>query len=133
MLEPRVGSASMARWFVTEARQALYERFPGSKRFIFVIDLSPMTHREPALRAIIGDAGKEMKNEIARCVFIPAVNGSAIYHKSFKIAVLLLRGFGVNVEVGTSLTQAVSSLGLVYAPRGTPSINAAPARKRARP
>jgi hypothetical protein len=117
MLEPRVGTAAMARWLVTEARQALYARFPDSKRFIFVLDLSPMTSRDPAVRAIIGDAGKEMKDEVSRCVFIPAANGGAMYLKSLEIAVLLLRGFGVKIELGKSLPQAVSSLRLGYAPQ----------------
>jgi hypothetical protein len=131
MLEPRVGTAAMARWYVTEARQALYERFPGAKRFVFVVDLSPMISRDPQMRSIVGDAAKEMKDQVARCVLIPGASGGAIYQKSLEIAVLLLRGFGVNIELGKSLTHTVASLGLTYA-AGSPPFADAP-RPRLRP
>src|SRR5689334_2162391 len=105
-----VGTAAMARWLVTEGRDRLYQRFPDATQFFLVIDLSIMTSREPALRAIIGDAGKEMKTQIARAVLIPSDTANAVFLKSLEVAVLLLRGFGVNVEISRSLSHTMAAL-----------------------
>lgn len=112
MVAPLAGTAAMARWLVGEARERLFARFPGEAALILVLDLSLMTTRDSAVRAILSEAAKELRSSIAHSVLVPPSNGGAIYLKSLEVSVLLLRGFGVNIEVSKSLASTVTSLGL---------------------
>ena len=117
MPSPMVGTAAMARWLVGEARERLYRRFPDASQFYFLVDLSVMTSRDPALRSIIGEASKEMKSKIARAIIVPSESANVVFLKSLEVAVLLLHGFGVNLEIYRSSAQAMASMKLSPARR----------------
>jgi hypothetical protein len=112
MVEAKPADAAMVRWLVGPARDQMLQRFPGVTDLILVIDFSLMTTREPAVRKIMSDSAKEMKPYIGRSILVPPANGNAIYLKSLAVSVLLLRGFGVNIELTKSIAFTVTSLGL---------------------
>lgn len=103
------GTVEIARWLVGPALEKTLQRFPGKTKLRLVMDLSLMTGRDPAARAVLVETTKKFRERIALSTIIPPQNASVVYLAALNVSVSLLQVFGVPIEVQTR-TNALLTL-----------------------
>lgn len=108
---PAVGSLPLVQWLLGEGLDGLLARFPEGP-LVVVMDLTLMTTRDPAVRALLVESAKRLKTRVARTVLIPPANAKAVYLASLKVSMSLLAVFGVKAEIHASTALAIRALKL---------------------
>lgn len=98
----------MAEWVVGPGFGALCRRFEPAHGFVLVIDLHPMTEREPAVRALAIEAGREQLWRFRSAVMIAPQDTKPIYRVALQTAVALLSAFGPGLAVEDSAERAIA-------------------------
>ena len=93
----------MARWVAGPAIETFWELAPQQTGVVLVLDVSLMDGRDSEVRSIIQAAAEKYHARIARSIVIPPRTANAAYMKALQVSVVLLRVFGVTVEIATPL------------------------------
>jgi hypothetical protein len=105
----------MARWLIGPGLDALHTRFPVPTEIHLVLDVRPMTQRDPAVRTLLMEHAREHIHRFAAVVIIPPTHINAVYLTTLQAAVALLNAFGSHVTVETSLPQIIQRFQLTAA------------------
>lgn len=102
------GTLQAAQFLAEKARGELLRRFTADQRLRFILDLTLMTHRDPAVRPVLMESTKALAQRIERSIVVPPKSASTVYLASLKASASLLRVFGVQVDVKSSLSEALA-------------------------
>ena len=112
LTRPVRGTRELAEWLVGPAWEQLCRRFPNACEFFIVLDLSQMDGRDPSARAALLEKAQALRPGILRAAVIPPIGATAVYLSSLRVAVAILRVFGVVVDIDPSLRNVLASRGL---------------------
>lgn len=101
-----------AEWIVGPLRAEALRRFPDRENAVLIIDSTLMTGREPAVRTILMEAAREVRQHVARTILIPPSNAGPVYLASLEVACSILQVFGIRLDIVRSLPFVLSSLGV---------------------
>jgi hypothetical protein len=103
LTEAAVFNKAMAEWVVGPALAELDLRFPNATALRLLLDLRPMTAREPAARPVIMSAATTRLFMFAQVGLIAPVNPPPLYMTTVHAAVALLSAFGPEIRVFETL------------------------------
>jgi hypothetical protein len=106
------GTRELAQWVVGPALQAMFDAYPEQETFIIVLDLSAMTSRDPAARAVMMDKARELGRRVERSFIVPPVKTNPVYRTTLHAAAALLTGFGIHIEFVSSAADVVKRMRL---------------------
>jgi hypothetical protein len=89
----------LAHWLAGPACDGLRDRFAAEESFAFVLDLSHMDGRDPAVRPIILDGVRPWAARAQRAVVVPPETAGRVYLASVRGAASLARLMGLTVAV----------------------------------
>lgn len=112
VLQPVRGTSEITSWLVGPAFDALVERFPERRDLVFVFDLSAMTARSAAARAILLNRVRSDGWRFSRAVVVPPLVTPPMYLQSMRFSFMVLRTVGIAAEFADSSAAAIERLGL---------------------
>lgn len=112
VMEACVFSREMAEWLVGPAHDQFLEHFAQQTPLRLLLDLRPMTAREPAVRPVFMDAGSRLLHSFSEVQIVQPQKPQPLYMVTLKAAVALLSAFGPEVHVSASLEEALKALPL---------------------
>jgi hypothetical protein len=113
-VKPARGTDELSEWLVGPALEAGIARFPG-QALILVCDFRLMRDRELSARARLLQTAPALKELLGKVVLIPSLSATPIHLKTMGAGAALLRSFGIQVELQTSVPYVMSQFGLVCA------------------
>lgn len=105
-VEPARATLDTARWLVGPAYERLIARYPHERNLLLVFDLRLLTGRSAVARSRVLKKGGEVASRLGRVVVIFPDLGPQ-FAKSAEAAIATLRGFGLCVELASSLREVV--------------------------
>jgi hypothetical protein len=127
-IRPARGTTELAKWVVGPAYNQLVRRFPDGYELRIVLDMRQMTGRAATARAVLIDHGKLVSQRLGRVIILPSVHMGAVYLKVVETTALMLRAFGVRIEIEQSLERALAKQDVRLATPFEPSRAAGAAR-----
>ena len=112
LTEPTRVTIAHAEWLLGAGRHELALRFPDEKERFLVLDLSRMTEREPAARALILKRAPEAAKQLRCTYLIPPLTMNRLQRMSIHAAAALLRTLGIQVEIRATLEEVREQLEL---------------------
>jgi hypothetical protein len=97
----------MARWLIGPGRDLLLERFAASTGFWLVLDIRPMTSREPIVRSLMMDSAREHMDTFSNLIIVPPLQINPVYLTTLQAAAALLGAFGTHVEITKDLKHVL--------------------------
>ena len=99
----------MARWLVGPGFALLHERFQSrSERLVLLLDIRPMTSRDPAVRTLFMETAREQGGRFAAVVVIPPLQINPVYRTTLQAAAALVSAFGIELEITTQIGDALT-------------------------
>jgi hypothetical protein len=118
---PERGTTELARWLVGPGYNQLVRRFPDAQELRIVLDMRQMTGRAATARAVLIEHAKLVAPRLGRVIILPSVHMGAFYLKLVETTALMLRAFGVRIELEQSLERAIAKQELELATGFEPS------------
>lgn len=112
LMEATVFTKKMAEWMVGPGFTALYQRFPQSGKLQILLDLRPMTAREPAARPVIMSAAPRHMFLFSKLGVIVPAKPPPLYMTTLHGAIALLSAFGPEIRIFETLEGALQTMGL---------------------
>ena len=112
MMEACVFSREMAEWMVGPAHATFSEHFGHQAQLRLLLDLRPMTSREPTVRAVIMEAGSRILHTFSHVRVVQPHKPQPLYMVTLKAAAALLSAFGPEVHIDASFDEALAALSL---------------------
>jgi hypothetical protein len=107
-MRPARGTTELARWVVGPGYNQLVRRFPDCYELRVVLDMRQMTGRAATARAVMIDHAKLVSQRLGRVIILPSVHMGAFYLTLVETTALMLRAFGVRIEIEHSLERALA-------------------------
>lgn len=112
LMEACVFSREMAEWMVGPAHDTFSEHFAHRAQLRLLLDLRPMTSREPTVRAVIMEAGSRILHTFSHVRVVQPHKPQPLYMVTLKAAAALLTAFGPEVHIDSSIEEAMAALSL---------------------
>ena len=112
LTEAVVFSKDMAEWIVGPGFEELSKRFPRCTELNLVLDLRPMTSREPAARPVIMAAGMKHMFMFTKVAVIAPQKPQPLYMSTLHGAVALLSAIGPEVRIFETIEEAQQMMAL---------------------
>jgi hypothetical protein len=112
VIEPMRGTLDAANWLVGPAFDVLDRSFPDNHALILVLDLALMTSRSGAARSVFLAKARECRKRFAAGYLVPPIVASPAYRQATRASLMLIRSFGVHVDVVDSAAAAIDMLNL---------------------
>ena len=113
---PTRGTGELSRWLVGSGYNQLIRRFPDAHELRMVLDMRQMTGRSATARSIMIEHAKLVSQRLGRVIILPSVHLGAFYVTVVETTALMLRPFGVRIEIEHSLERALARQELRVAP-----------------
>ena len=107
LMEATAFTAEMARWLTGPGLSLLQERY-GDTRLIIVLDIRPMTGREPIVRTVFMDAARQYGARFDTVVIVPPLQMNPVYLTGLHAAAALVSAFGPRFDISTDVDQVLS-------------------------
>jgi hypothetical protein len=102
----------MADWIVGPAYEAFTLHFPGHTELRLLLDIRPLTSREPAARRVILEAGAKYLRAFSHVAILAPTKPPPLYMTTLTGAVALMSAFGPDIALHPDLPTALKHLGL---------------------
>ena len=112
LTEATVFTREMAEWMVGPGLSALQQRFSRGSELRMLLDLRPMTSREPAARQIIMGAATRHMFMFAKLGVIAPAKPPPLYMVTLHGAIALLSAIGPEIRIFETLEAALQAMGL---------------------
>jgi len=112
LTEATVFTKGMAEWMVGPGFSALHERFARGTELRMLLDLRPMTAREPAARPVIMSAATRHMFMFAKLGVIAPAKPPPLYMITLHSAIALLSAIGPEIRIFETIDGALQTLGL---------------------
>jgi hypothetical protein len=110
-VKPARGTDELSEWFVGPALEAAIARFPR-QALTLVCDFRLMRDRDLSARARLLQTAPALRDLLGKVVLLPSLSATPLQLTTMKAGALLLRSFGIPVELQTSVPHVLSQLGL---------------------
>jgi hypothetical protein len=107
-MRPTRGTTELAKWVVGPGYNQVVRRFPDCYELRVVLDMRQMTGRAATARAVLIDHAKLVSQRLGRVIILPSAHMGSFYVKVVEATALMLRTFGVRVEIEQSLERALA-------------------------
>jgi hypothetical protein len=111
-IRPARGTTELAKWVVGPGYTQMLRRFPDCYELRVVLDMRQMTGRAATARAVLIEHAKLVSQRLGRVIILPSDHMGTIYLKVVETTALMLRAFGVRIEIEHSLEQALARQGV---------------------
>lgn len=116
LTEAATFTKDMAEWVVGPSFSALLERHPAGTKLHMLLDIRPLTAREPAARPLImGTVTKNMFT-FAQLGVIAPKRPPPLYMNTLRGAIALLSAIGPKIYLFDSIEEALQTMGLSATP-----------------
>ena len=115
LTRPTRGTTELAKWLVGPGYTQLIRRFPDTSDLYVVLDMRQMTGRAATARALMIEHAKLIAKQLGTVVVLPSVHLGALYVKVIEATALMLRPFGVRIEIEHELQHVLIGGGLSVA------------------
>ena len=129
---PARGTTELARWLCGPGYEQLLNRFPDAAELRVVLEMRQMTGRAATARAVLIEHGKLIAKRLGPVSILPSVHLGPFYVKLVEGTALMLRAFGLRIEIESSLERALAKQELRPAAAYDLARPAAPLRSPAR-
>jgi hypothetical protein len=107
-IRPARGTTELAKWVVGPGYNQVVRRFPDCYELRIVLDMRQMTGRAATARSVLIDHAKLVSQRLGRVIILPSLHMGAVYLKVVETTALMLRAFGVRIEIEQSLERALA-------------------------
>lgn len=117
LTEAAVFTKEMAEWMVGPGFERLKARFPQNNQLRILLDLRPMTSREPAAHPVVMTAATKYLFMFAKVGVITPVKPAPLYMITLQGAIALLSAIGPDVRLFETLEGALKTMELSASPK----------------
>jgi hypothetical protein len=97
----------MARWLTDVGIELLMRRFEARSGFLFLLDIRPMTSREPVVGSLMIDTAREHADTFSDVFIVPPLQINPVYLTTLHAAAALISAFGARVEVANDVQHVL--------------------------
>ena len=113
---PERGTTELAKWLCGDGYEQLLRRFPDGEKLRFVLDMRQMTGRAATARSVLIEHGKLVAQRVGPVIILPSMHLGPFYVTVVEGTALMLRAFGLRIDVDHSLERALSKQEMRLAP-----------------
>jgi hypothetical protein len=107
LTRPTRGTTELAKWLVGPGYTQIIRRFPDTRDVYVVLDMRQMTGRAATARSLLIEHAKLIAKQLGTVVVLPSVHLGALYVKVIEATALMLRPFGVRIEIEHDLQRVL--------------------------